>query len=115
MIETVLDGTQLPIFAKRCASEGIDCLSFRTRTHMRTQPILSSNVHVASHDRFQIVRDASIRKEVLSERWRKIDQQIDIAISTVVVARDGTEDGDVHHAARAKLRFVRAKAIENAC
>jgi hypothetical protein len=96
-------------------SEGIHRVSFCAGTYVRAQAIFPRNVHVASDDRLQVVRDAGVRKKILRERRRQVDKQIHITVVPAIVASDRSENRNMQNTARPKFCFVRTEAVEDAC
>ena len=80
---------------------------------MRPQPVASRDVGISTHDLFKISGYSRVGEEVVGNRGGEVDQQVDIAVLSILCARDGAEYRDVDHAALPKFHFVGAEVCED--
>jgi hypothetical protein len=74
----------------------------------------SRNVHVSSNDLLEVGCHAGVRKKVVGDIRREVDEQVHIAIGSVLLSHNGAEDRNVENASLPKFGLVRAKPDENA-
>src|SRR5665213_1057529 len=67
-------------------SEGIDCLRLCARPHVGPKTIALRYVHVTAHNLFEVRRDSCVRKKVLREIWREVDEQIHVAVCSILIS-----------------------------
>ncbi len=80
---------------------------------MRTEAVASGDVDVLPHDLFEVSRYSRVREEVVGYTRREIDEQVHIAVGSVLRTHDRTEHRDVDNAALTKFDFVRAELRED--
>jgi hypothetical protein len=97
----------------RGASEGIHRLRLCARTHVRTEAVAPRDIDVLSHDLFEVSRDSCVRNEVVGHTWREIDEQVHVAVGSVLGTHDRAEYCDVNYAALTELGFVGAEFRED--
>jgi hypothetical protein len=78
-----------------------------------TEAVAPRDIDVLSHNLFEVSRDSCVRKEVVGHTWREIDEQIHVAVGSVLGTHDGAEYRDVNDAALAKFTFVGAQFRED--
>ena len=79
---------------------------------MGTEAVAPRDIDLLSHDPFEVSRDSCVRKEVVGYTWREIDEQVHVAVGSVLGADDRAEYRDVNDAARTELDFMGAESCE---
>jgi hypothetical protein len=81
--------------------------------NVRPKLVAPCYVHISANDVFEVGRHSRVRKKILCEIRREVDEQIHIAVGTAFFSYNGAEDGDMNDASLAKFGFVSAEAAEN--
>ena len=97
----------------RGTSEGIHRLRLCGRTHMRTEAVAPGDVDVLPHDSFEVGRYSSVREKVVGDTGGEIDEQVHVAVGSLLRTHDRTEHCDVDNAALTKFDFVGAELRED--
>ena len=97
----------------RGTSEGIYRLRLCARTHVRTEAVAPRDVNVLPDDLLEVRRYSCVREKVVGHAWREIDEQVHIAVGSVLGTHDRAEYRDVNYAALTKFDFVGAKLRED--
>ena len=95
-------------------SEGIDRLCLCVRAHARPKTLALRDVHVTAHNLFEVGSDSRVCKKILCEIGGKVNEQIHIAVRSILISYNRAEDGDMPHASPAKFGFVSAEAAKDA-
>lgn len=99
--------------SSRGTSEGIHRLRLSAGTHVRTEAVAPRDIDVLSEDLFEVSRDSRVGEEVVGHLRREIDEQVHIAVRSVLRTHDRTEHCDVDNAALAEFDFVGAELRED--
>jgi hypothetical protein len=90
-------------------SEGIDDVSFDSRSDVSVQSPKAYDIDLASKSTLEQHADVPLKPNIGEEVHAgvaiDVDQDIDVAIGTVLVARYGTEQPSVSHAPKRQLRL----------
>ena len=97
----------------RGTSEGIHRLRLCGRTHMRTEAVAPGDVDVPPHDSFEVSRYSSVREKVGGDTGGEIDEQVHVAVGSLLQPHDRTEHRDVDNAALTKFDLVGAELRED--
>ncbi len=76
---------------------------------MSTEAVAPGDVDVLPHDLFKVSRYAGVREEVVGHTGCEVDEQVYIAVGSLLRTHDRTEHRDVHNAAFTKFDFVGAE------
>ncbi len=74
---------------------------------MRAQPAQLSDDHRTSQHLFQVGRHASIGEKIGGDVWLQFDEEIHIAIRSIILPSDGAEDRHMDDPASSELRRSR--------
>lgn len=80
---------------------------------MRTEAVAPGDVNVLPHDLFEVSRYSGVREEVVGHTRGEVDEQIHIAVGSLLRTHGRTEHRDVHNAALTKFNFVGAELLED--
>jgi len=80
---------------------------------MRAEAVAPGDVDVLPHDSFEVGRYSSVREKVVGDAGGEIDEQVHVAVGSLLRTRDRTEHCDVDNAALTKVDFVGAELRED--
>jgi len=81
---------------------------------MGPQTVASRNVHVSAHNLFKVGCYSRVSKKVAGDIRREVNEQVHIAVGSVLLSHNGAEDRNVDNASLPKFGFVGAESEENA-
>lgn len=80
---------------------------------MSAEAVAPRDIDVLAHDLFEVSRYSRVREEVVGHTRGEIDEQVHIAVGSVLRTHDGAEHRDVDNAALTKFDFVGAEFRED--
>ena len=83
------------------------------RSGVGAEAVAPGDVDVLPHDLFEVSRDSRVREEVVGHARGEIDEQVHIAVGSVLRTHDRAEHRDVDNAALTKFDFVGAELRED--